>query len=101
MSFVLTPDVLVPGDEVKVLKGLETKLYEHPVKVVVEAEYPNHYLLKAIYNVAHQYPKKNLEVRMCVDKPSMLCGDVVLKRVFDDKILTGSAVNHIVNKAGE
>ena len=93
------PDVLVPGDEVRVIKGLETKLYKKPCKVVVEAEYSNHYLLKAIYKVTHKYPRKDLEIRMCVDKPSMLCGDVVLERVFDGKVLTGSAVNHIVNKA--
>lgn len=90
--------VLFIGEEVEILKGLESRVLFDPIKVTVAEEYPNFFLL----NMFHKVPGKQKPVvtRICAEKTAMFCGDIVLQRKSDKEILTGATVGRLIVSGG-
>ena len=83
---------LNPGEQVSLLRGIETDV--PPDKVTVVKELPKMILLQLTF-IRSYYPGNTKEpraYRVCVHKGAMLCGDVILRRKKTKDLLTGEAI---------
>ena len=84
---------LVPGEEVKIIEGIQVEF--EPEKVTVIKEYPQYVLLDMAFMkslLCANLPPRH--VRAAVTKGAMFCGDVKLLRLADGIILCGEEVGH-------
>ena len=86
------------GDEIKILKGVT--LHADPVRCVVEKEYPKFIYIRMGFRRRPSERYKGLRYApVSVNKAALLCGDAVLYRVSDGKLLKGNEVG-ILGYAG-
>lgn len=81
---------LLEGDEIRILKGVQ--FYAVPVRCEVVKEYPKFICIRKGFRRKPSNRRKGLWYEPgCINKASLLCGDVVICRASDGKILSGTA----------
>lgn len=81
---------LTEGDEIKILKGVT--LYALPVRCEVVKEYDKFIQIKMGFR--RKPSERDLGLRYIpasINKASLLCGDAVIRRVSDGKLLSETA----------
>ena len=79
------------GEKVEIMDGVD--LYAEPIECKVIKEYPKHILLDVVTKRSFHDRNQELRHRMIgVNKGSMLCGDVLIRRLSDGAVLTGDRI---------
>ena len=84
---------LVPGEEVRILEGVNLEV--EPERVTVIREYPTQVYLDMEFVKSFFSPSMPpRHIKIGIPKGSMLCGDVKLKRLSDGVLLCGKEAGH-------
>ena len=81
---------LLEGEEIRIVKGV--RLYATPVRCMVVKEYPKFICIRKGFRRKPSERDRGLWYEPdCINKASLLCGDVIIRRVSDGKNLSRTA----------
>ena len=85
---------LLEGEEIRIVKGV--RLYVAPVRCEVVKEYPKFICIRKGFRRKSSDREKGLWYEPdCINKASLLCGDVIICRASDGKILLGTSAGTV------
>ena len=90
---------LNPGEQVSLLRGIETEM--PPERITVVKEFPKMILLELTF-IKSYYPGNangSRSYKVCVHKGALICSDIVLRRKKTKDLMTGEATGIYISNS--